>query len=218
MSDRLMPSDWQHNSEFGLSPGSPCTLMRVPATRDLSRADVAVIGLPQDIGCTGRPGARYGPMAIRNASIHLLPHGLNEDWLFPPFDRLRVIDFGDIETYPGYLDQSLQRFEKALAPVFEAAVFPVCLGGDHSVTLAALRAAARKYGPLSLVHFDAHFDTWPSEAERPYHHGTQFRLAIEEGLIDPAASVQIGIRGSKSATLVPLGNGGRQRHAVHHRR
>ncbi len=208
MSERLMPADWQHGSEFGLSPGSPCTLMRVPATRDLTRADVAIVGLPQDIGCTGRPGARYGPLAIRNASMHLLPHGLREGFLFPPFDRLRVIDYGDIETYPGYIDQSLKRFEDALTPIVEAGVFPVSLGGDHSVALPALRALARKHGPLSLVHFDAHFDTWPSETERPYHHGTQFRLAVEEGLIDPAASLQIGIRGSLSATMFHLGLAG----------
>jgi agmatinase len=202
---RLMPADWQHSSEFGYSPGSPYTFLRVPATRDLAYADAAIIGLPLDIGTTHRPGARYGPLAIRNASMQLLPHGLREDFLFPPFDRLRVVDYGDIETHPGYIDQSLKKFEEALTPVFESGVFPICLGGDHSVSLPALRAAAKKHGTLSLVHFDAHPDIWPPEADRPYNHSTNFSIAAEEGLIDPAASVQIGIRGSLSATVFELG-------------
>lgn len=193
-----MPADWQRGPHFG----SPYSFMRVPVSRDLRYADVAVVGLPLDIGTTRRPGARYGPRAIRDVSGQLLPHGLDEASLFPPFDRLRVVDYGDIETYPGYIEQSLARFEEELRPLFEAGVFPVCLGGDHSVTLPVLRAAAAKHGKLSLVHFDAHPDFWSGEEGRPYHHGTVFKVAAEEGLIDPAASVQIGIRGSISATIV----------------
>ena len=193
-----MPADWQRGPYFG----SPYSFMRIPVTRELKYADVAVIGLPLDIGTTHRPGARYGPRAIRDISTQLFPHGLDEASLFPPFNRLRVVDYGDIETYPGYIEQSLKRFEEELLPVFEAGVFPVCLGGDHTITLPVLRAAAGKHGALSLVHFDAHPDFWGGEADRPYHHGTVFRIATEEGLIDPAASVQVGIRGSISATIV----------------
>jgi agmatinase len=193
-----MPADWQRGPYFG----SPYTFMRCPASRDLSKADVAVIGLPLDIGTTHRPGARYGPRAIRDISTQLFPHGLDQASLMPPFNQLRVVDYGDIDTYPGYIEQCLKKFEEELLPVFEAGVFPVCLGGDHTVTLPALRAAARKHGTLSLVHFDAHPDFWGGEADRRYHHGTVFRVAIEEGLIDPAASVQIGIRGSISATII----------------
>jgi len=196
-----MPADWQHASPFGTSPSSPYTFMRVPATRDISCADVAVIGLPLDIGTIHRPGARFGPLAIRSASMHLLPHGLDEKFLFPPFDKLRVIDYGDIETYPGSIEPSLKKFEEALSPVFERGVIPICLGGDHSVSLAVLRAAARKHGTLSLVHFDSHPDIWPANPDRPYDHSTNFSIAAQEGLVDPLASVQVGIRGSLSATI-----------------
>lgn len=202
---RPMPADWQHSSPFGTSPSSPCTFMRIPATRDLSQADVAVVGLPLDIGTVHRPGARFGPLAIRNASMHLLAHGLHEDWLFPPFNKLRAVDYGDIETYPGYIQPSLKRFEEALTVIFDSGVTPICLGGDHSVSLAVLRAAARKHGPLSLVHFDAHPDIWPPNPDRPYDHSTNFSIAAKEGLIDPAVSVQVGIRGSLSATIAHLG-------------
>jgi agmatinase len=202
---RLMPADWQHASPFGMAPSSPYTFMRVPATRDLTCADVAVIGLPLDIGTIHRPGARFGPLAIRNASMHLLPHGLQENLLLPPFDKLRVIDYGDIETYAGYIEPSLKKVEEALSPVFEGGVTPICLGGDHSVSLAVLRAAAKKHGPLSLVHFDSHPDIWPVNPDRPYDHSTNFSIAAQEGLIDPFASVQVGIRGSLSATIFYLG-------------
>ena len=198
MTKRLMPADWQRGPYFG----SPQTFMRIPATRDLSYADVAIIGLPLDIGTTHRPGARYGPRGIRDISTQLSPHGLDPLSLAPPFNQLRVIDYGDIETYPGYIEQSLRKFEEELLPVFEAGVFPVCLGGDHTVTLPVLRAAAHKHGTLSLIHFDAHPDFWVGETDRRYHHGTVFRIATEEGLIDPAASVQVGIRGSISATIL----------------
>jgi agmatinase len=202
---RYMPADWQHASPFGTSPGSPHTFMRIPATRDISFADVAVIGLPLDIGTIHRPGARFGPLAIRSASMHLLPHGLDEKLLFPPFDKLRVIDYGDIETFPGYIEPSLKKFEEALSPIFESGVIPICLGGDHSVSLAVLRAAARKHGTLSLVHFDAHPDIWPANPDRPYDHSTSFSIAAQEGLIDPFSCIQVGIRGSLSATIFYLG-------------
>jgi len=198
MSDRLWPADWQRGPYFG----SPQTFMRVPATRDLAHADVAIIGLPMDIGTTHRPGARYGPRGIRDISCQLYPHSFDSLSLMPPFNQLRVVDYGDIETYPGYIEQSLKKFQEELAPIFKAGVFPVCLGGDHTVSLSVLRAAAQKHGTLSLIHFDAHPDFWGGEADRPYHHGTMFRIATEEGLIDPAASVQIGIRGSISATII----------------
>jgi agmatinase len=206
MSDRRpMPADWQHSSPFGTSPASPYTFMRIPATRDLTGADVAIVGLPMDIGATHRPGARYGPLAIRNASMQLLPHALSENLLSPPFHRVRAVDYGDIETYPGYIEPSLKKFEEALIPVFESGVTPICLGGDHSVSLAALRAAAKKHGTMSLVHFDAHPDIWPPDADRPYDHSTNFSIAAQEGLIDPGASAQTGIRGSLSATIFDLG-------------
>lgn len=196
--ERPLPADWQG----GPSYGGAYTFMRCPATRDLSQADAAIIGVPLDSAVLYRTGARFGPRAIRDASGQMRPHATDPAKLEPPFDRLRVVDYGDIEPYPGYIEQSLARVQEELARVVETGTFPVVLGGDHSTTLSVLRACAAKHDTLSLVHFDAHPDFWPGTTERPYHHGTVFRVAAEEGLIDPAASVQIGIRGSRSAGII----------------
>ncbi len=193
-----MPADWQRGPRYA----GAYTFMRCPAARDLSNADVAVIGLPLDSATMYRPGARFGPRAIRDASGQMRPHGLDTTDLEPPFDTLRVVDYGDVDVYPGYVDQSLDQIQTAVAEVLAADTFPLILGGDHSVTLPVLRACAARRGTLSLVHFDAHPDFWQGTPQRPYHHGTVFRVAVEEGLIDPAASVQIGIRGSISASIV----------------
>jgi len=197
--ERLFPADWQRGPRYG----GAYTFARVPASRDLSKADVVIVGLPMDMAVLYRSGARFGPRAIRDASGNLRPHHWDEAELEPPFDKLRVIDYGDIEVFPGYIEQSIDHAAARLAPIVEAEAFPVVLGGDHSCSLPALRAVAARHGTLSLVHFDAHPDFWPGVPERPYHHGTVFRRAAEEGLIDPAASVQIGIRGSISANLIP---------------
>lgn len=198
MSDRPYPADWQRGPRYS----GAYTFARCPATRDLSATDVAIIGVPMDMTTLYRSGARFGPRAIRDASGQLRPHHWDPAQLEPPFDRLRVIDYGDLEVFPGYIEQTNDHLLSELRPVVEAGVLPVVLGGDHGTTLPVLRALAPKYGKLSLVHFDAHPDYWPGTAERPYHHGTVFRRAHEEGLIDVQASVQIGIRGSISANLV----------------
>ena len=201
MSDggRVYPADWQHGPRYG----GAYTFGRCPATRDLSKADVAIIGIPMDMATLYRSGARFGPRAIREASGQLRPHHWDPSKLEPPYDRLRIIDYGDLDVFPGYVEQSVEHLQKELAPIFAAGVFPVILGGDHSSTLPALRACAAKHGKISLVHFDAHPDFWePAAPERPIHHGTTFRLAVQEGILDPASSVQVGIRGSLSANLV----------------
>ncbi len=198
--DRPLPADWQRGPRYG----GAYTFARCPATRDLSHADVAIVGVPIDMTTLYRSGARFGPRAIRAASGQLRPHHWDADRLEPPYDRLRVIDYGDIDVFPGYIEQSVAHIQSELAPVFESGVFPIVLGGDHSTTLPVLRACAARHGKLSLVHFDAHPDFWrPFAPERPIHHGTVFRLAAEEGIIDPSSSVQIGIRGSISANLIP---------------
>ena len=199
MSDRAFPAEWQRGPRYG----GAYTFARCPATRDLSLADAAIVGVPMDMAVLYRSGARFGPRAIRDASGQLRPHHWDLARLEPPFDKLRVVDYGDLETFPGYIEQSINHIQAALAPIVEADVFPVVLGGDHSTTLPVLRALAARQGTLSLVHFDAHPDFWPGEPGRPYHHGTVFRRAAEEGLIDPASSVQVGIRGSISASAVP---------------
>jgi agmatinase len=199
MTDRPLPADWQRGPRYG----GAYTFARCPATRDLSSADVAIVGVPMDMAVLYRSGARFGPRAIRDASGQLRPHHWDPDRLEPPFDKLRVIDYGDIDVFPGYIEQSVAYIQSELSPVVQSGVFPVILGGDHSTSLPALRACAAKHGTLSLVHFDAHPVFWPpSSPDRPIHHGTVFRIAVEEGLIDPSASVQIGIRGSISAGIL----------------
>ena len=201
MSDggRLLPADWQQGPRYG----GAYTFARCPASRDLSQADVAIIGIPMDMATLYRSGARFGPRAIRDASGQLRAHHWDPAKLEPPYDTLRVIDYGDLDVYPGYVEQSVEHLQKEIAPILEAGVFPVILGGDHSTTLPVLRACAAKHGKLSLVHFDAHPDFWePAVPERPIHHGTIFRIAVQEGILDPAASVQVGIRGSLSANLI----------------
>lgn len=156
-----------------------------------------------DMATLYRSGARFGPRAIREASGQLRPHHWDESKLEPPYDKLRIVDYGDLDVFPGYVAQSIAHLQTELARIFEADVFPVVLGGDHSSTLPVLRACAVKHGKLSLVHFDAHPDFWEAAApERPIHHGTTFRLAVQEGILDPASSVQVGIRGSLSANLI----------------
>jgi agmatinase len=196
--ERLLPADWQRGPRYG----GAFTFARCPATRDLSRADVAIVGVPMDMAVLYRAGARFGPRGIRDASGQLRPHGWDADELEPPFDKLRVVDYGDLEVYPGYIEQTIDHLTAEFKRIVEAGVVTVVLGGDHGTTLPVLRALAERHGKLSLVHFDAHPDFWPGPPGRPYHHGTPFRIAVEEGLIEPAASVQVGIRGSLSANLI----------------
>ena len=196
--DRLLPAEWQRGPRYG----GAYTFARCPASRDLAKADVAIVGVPMDMAVLYRSGARFGPRAIRDASGQLRPHHWDAARLEPPFDRLRVIDYGDLDVYPGYTEQTIDHLAAEFATIVGAGVVPIVLGGDHGTTLPVLRALAKRYGTMSLVHFDAHPDFWPGVPERPYHHGTVFRHAVEEKLIDPASSVQIGIRGSISANLV----------------
>ncbi len=194
----MYPDEWQRGPRYG----GAYTFARCPASRDLSKADVAIVGVPMDMATLYRSGARFGPRAIRDASGQLRPHHWEPDQIEAPFDTLRVVDYGDIDVYPGYIEQTLAHVQGELQQIVEAAVFPLILGGDHSTSLPALRALAKRHGKMSLVHFDAHPDFWAGTPERPYHHGTVFRRAAEEDLIDPSASVQVGIRGSISANLI----------------
>lgn len=197
--DRLFPADWQEAPRFG----GPYSFMRLPLSRDLSKADVAIVGAPFDLGVVHRPGARFGPRAIRNASAQIRQYPLKAADLWGPFRTLRVIDHGDADVVPAYIDENLDRIRDTLAPIFAAGVTPIMLGGDHTVTLAALRAGAPVHGPLSLLHFDAHPDYWPPPAEnRPHNHGTVYRIAEREGLIRLNDSVQVGIRGTISMSIV----------------
>ncbi|HEX8084293.1 MAG TPA: agmatinase [Solirubrobacteraceae bacterium] len=172
----------------------PRTFMRLPHVTDLEGVDVAVCGIPTDDAVSFKSGARFGPEAIRSASVLLRPY--NPRLKVDVVERLSMVDYGDAPTVPGYHVETLERIEAFLAPVHEAGVVPLCLGGDHSMVLGELRAAAKTHGPLALVHLDAHADVWDRYYGAKYFHGTVFRRAVEEGLLDPARCVQAGMRGT----------------------
>jgi agmatinase len=170
------------------------TFMRAQHTTDLAGVDAAACGIPFDTATSFRTGPRFGPEAIRSASALLRPYnpalGVNVvEALFS------IVDYGDVPVSPGDTERMYGQVEEALAPLVDAGVFPLALGGDHSVTLAELRVLARRHGPLALVQLDAHGDTWDEYFGQRFH-GTTFKRALEEGLIEPEASVQAGLRGS----------------------
>jgi agmatinase len=170
------------------------TYMRLPHVTGLDDVDVAVMGVPFDTATSFRSGARFGPEGIRSASALLRPY--NPEQRVDIFAHLSAVDAGDLDVAPGDTEATYALIEEGLAPIVAAGVFPVVLGGDHSITLAELRTLSRRHGPLALVHLDAHGDTWHEYFGQRYFHGTTFRRAAEEGVIDPAGSVQAGMRGS----------------------
>ena len=168
--------------------------MRAPHVTEVDGVDAAVVGIPFDTATSFRTGARFGPEAIRSASALLRPyHPAHELNLV---DALSIVDWGDSPVSPGDVKRTYGQVEETLAPLVDAGVFTLCLGGDHSVTLAELRAVARKHGPLAVVQFDAHGDTWDEYFGQPYFHGTTFKRAAEEEIVDPSRSVQAGMRGA----------------------
>jgi agmatinase len=168
--------------------------MRVPHVRDLDGVDVAVIGIPSDDAVSFRSGARFGPEAIRSASALLRPY--NPILRVDVAERLSIVDWGDAPTVPGYTVESLERTRAAVEDVVRSGVVTLCLGGDHTVLLAELRAVSAVHGPLALVQLDAHHDLWDEYFGQKIFHGSIVRRAVEEGLIDPACSIQAGLRGS----------------------
>lgn len=194
---RLYPEEWQR----GLRYSGIYSFMALPVSRDLSHADVAIVGVPFDTGVNHRPGARFGPRGIRQGTAQIRQHG-GPGELWGPFEQLRVIDYGDLNIPPQYIEYAVDRIQEGMEPIFAAGVIPICLGGDHTISLPVLRACAKRHGPVSLVHFDAHPDFWEPVEGRPYHHGTVFRIASQEGLISLSNSIQIGIRGTISNMVV----------------
>ncbi len=170
------------------------TFMRLPHVTDLEGVDVAFVGVPFDTGATYRVGARFGPSGIRQESMLLRPY--HPELEVNLFDALSAVDYGDLPVTPGYLPESHAQIAQGAAEVMAAGVTPIFLGGDHSVTLPLLRAAADRHGPLGLVHFDAHNDLWHSYFGGKDTHGTPFRRAVEEGLLDVGRAIQVGLRGS----------------------
>ncbi|MCZ7536575.1 MAG: agmatinase [Acidimicrobiia bacterium] len=168
------------------------SFLRRRYSRDLvaESPDVVVSGIPYDLGTTNRPGARFGPRAIREASANLA-FGRVWPWNLDPFETLSVIDWGDVVFDEGYPDRMVEAVEAHADRIIATGARMLTLGGDHFVTLPLLRAHARKHGPVALVHLDAHSDAWRDER---HNHGSMFFHAVEEGLVDASRSVQIGLR------------------------
>jgi agmatinase len=175
----------------------PRTFMRLPYVRDLEDVDVAIVGIPTDGAVVYRTGARFGPEGIRSASVMLRNYnpllGVNV------VDKLSLVDYGDVPTVPGSTADSLERSAAALEDIARAGVTTLCLGGDHTVLLAELRALAAVHGPLALVQLDSHHDLWDEYFGQKLFHGSVVRRAVEEGLIDTSRSIQAGLRGSLSS-------------------
>jgi agmatinase len=170
------------------------TFARLPYTQSLDGVDAAIFGVPFDGGTSFRPGARFGPQGIRQGSRLLRSYNYTLD--VEPFEELSVIDFGDLAIVPTDISDTYALIDEQTTALYERGVFPVAMGGDHSITLPLLRACARKHGPVSLVQVDSHPDTWDKLFGKEYGHATVVKRAIEEGLIDPYTSFQIGLRGS----------------------
>lgn len=170
----------------------PGTMFRLPSQETAENLDIGIIGVPLDIGTSLRPGARFGPRGIRAESVMTRPYGMYTR--AAPFDSFQIADLGDVPLNTFNLTESISIIENHYRQVLKHDVKPMSLGGDHTIALPILRAIAAKHGPVGLVHVDAHSDTNDHMFGEPIAHGTIFRRAIEEGLIDPNKMVQIGLR------------------------
>lgn len=190
MTKRYSPINSQESPRFsGIK-----TFMRLPYVKTEEDIDFAVIGVPFDTGGSFAVGTRFGPEAVRSMSSLIRP--FNPGLEIDIFKYCSGVDYGDLTVNPGYLKESYQLIEDQLKVLLNKGVIPILIGGDHSVSLPHLRAMAKRYGSVSLVHFDSHGDTWDSYFGKKYTHGTMFRRAVEEGVVDPYGSIQIGMRGS----------------------
>lgn len=170
------------------------TMMRLPSATTPAGLDAAFIGVPFDIGTSNRTGTRFGPREIRNESVLLRPFNMATNT--SPFEHLQVADLGDVATNPYNLLDSIALIESAYHKMMEHDFIPLSIGGDHTITLPILRAIARKHGPVGLIHVDAHADINDDMFGEKIAHGTVFRRAYEEGLLNPSKVIQIGLRGT----------------------
>ena len=170
------------------------TFARLPRDEDVPGRDVAIVGVPFDTGVTYRPGARFGPSHIRQSSRLLRPY--NPELDVSPFAGQQVVDAGDLVCNPFDITTAVRQIEEQAFALIDGGANLVTLGGDHTIAYPLLRAHHRRYGPVALVHFDAHLDTWDTYFNAPLTHGTPFRRAAEEGLFVPGHSAHVGIRGS----------------------
>ena len=176
----------------------PATFARLPRIDEVSDVDVAVVGVPFDAGVSYRPGARFGPAHVRESSRLLRPYNPAAD--VEPFARQQVVDAGDIAVNPFDIEAALGQVEAGARALLERSDRLVTIGGDHTIALPLLRAMAAKHGPVAVVHFDAHLDTWDTYFGAAYTHGTPFRRASEEGLIDRSGCLHVGTRGPLYST------------------
>ncbi len=190
MSDKNQPISGNDLARFS----GPNTFMRLPSANDLRGLDVAVLGIPLDIGTSWRSGTRFGPKQVRSESAMLRPYNLATG--AAPFDALQVADIGDLAINTFSLKESLAIIAESYDGILKHNVIPLAIGGDHSITLPILRSIAKQHGPVALIHIDAHADVNDEMFGMRETHGTVFRRAHEEGLINPSKTYQIGIRGS----------------------
>jgi agmatinase len=171
----------------------PATFARLPRLDQVAKADVVVAGVPFDSGVSYRPGARFGPTHVRESSRLLRPYNPAMD--VSPFELIQVADAGDIAANPFNIHEAIDTIEGAARDLTADGTKLVTIGGDHTIALPLLRAAAANHGPVALVHFDAHLDTWDTYFGAEYTHGTPFRRAVEEGIVDTEALCHVGTRG-----------------------
>ncbi len=171
----------------------PPTFARLPRLDEVPHADIAIVGVPFDTGVSYRPGARFGPSHIRASSKLLRPYNPAVD--VSPFHACQVADAGDLAINPFDIDEAITQIEQGAEALSSDTTRLLSLGGDHTIALPLLRVAARRHGPVTVVHFDAHLDTWDTYFGAPYTHGTPFRRASEEGLLDKEHCLHIGTRG-----------------------
>jgi agmatinase len=176
----------------------PATFARLPRIDEVSDVDVAVVGVPFDAGVSYRPGARFGPSHVRESSRLLRPYNPAVD--VEPFARQQVVDAGDIAVNPFDIEAAIGQIEAGARDLLERSGRVVTIGGDHTIALPLLRAVAAQHGPVAVVHFDAHLDTWDTYFGAPYTHGTPFRRASEEGLVDRSGCLHVGTRGPLYST------------------
>lgn len=179
--------------------GCPSFLRR-PFTRDLTGVDIAITGIPFDCATTNRPGTRLGPRAVREQSS-LQSHDSPYGWKFDPFNELRIVDYGDCQFDHARVSEVPKAIEHHIDNIVNNGTAALSIGGDHYVTYPILKAHAKKYGPLSLLQFDAHSDTWEDTSPDRIDHGTMFRHAINEGVVVAEHSVQVGIRTTNEDTM-----------------
>lgn len=172
--------------------GGRGTMLRLPFVEDLNGLDVGFVGIPLDVGTSQRPGTRYGPRGIRNESVMIRPYNMATG--AAPFDSLSVADIGDVAINTYSLLKSVELIEEHYTRFNDYNLIPLTMGGDHTVTLPILRALTKKHGPVGLIHIDAHTDTNDNMFGEKIAHGTTFRRAVEEGLLDCNRVVQIGQR------------------------